>query len=130
MGKYSRLGEFLRAQRGKEIPMTFGEIERVIGGKLPPNSPQYPAWWSNNPTNNVMTKEWLAAGFRTEQVDTKARKVVFRRVEQSSPESAAAPRTRKGGRHPLFGALKGTVRVTSGIDLTEPADPDWGNAYE
>ena len=127
MGKYSRLGEFLRAQRSKQIPMTFAEIERVIGAKLPPNSPQYPAWWSNNPTNNVMTREWLAAGFRTEQVDTKARKVVFRRVEQNSSET---PQTRKSGRHPLFGALKGMVRIPPGVDLTEPADPDWGKVYE
>jgi hypothetical protein len=125
MGKYDRLGEFLQSQRTKEVPMTFAEIERVIGGKLPPNSPQYPAWWSNNPTNNVMTKVWLAAGFRTEQVDTKARKVVFRRVEP-----AETSRVKKGGRHPLFGALKGLVHIPPGVDLTEPADPEWGKVYE
>src|ERR1041385_7087010 len=106
MGKYSRLGEFLRSQRTKEVPMTFAEIERVIGSKLPPNSPQYPAWWSNNPSNNVMTKVWLAAGFRTEQVDIKSRKVVFRRIEQHAPE-ASVPHAKKDGRHPIFGALKG-----------------------
>src|SRR5262245_22773107 len=103
MGKYSRLGEFLRSQRAKEVPMTFAEIERIIGAKLPPNSPQYPAWWSNNPSNNVMTKVWLAAGFRTEQVDTTARKVVFRRVEQN-PAEAAVPQTKRAGHHPIFGA--------------------------
>jgi hypothetical protein len=129
VGKYSRLGEFLRAQRGKEVPMTFAEIERVIGSKLPPNSPQYPAWWSNNPSNNVMTKVWLAAGFRTEQVDIKSRKVVFRRVEPNAAE-ASAPQTRKGGRHPIFGALKGLVHIPDGVDLIEPADPDWGKVYE
>lgn len=129
MGKYDRLGEFLKSQRTREVPMSFADIERVIGGKLPPNSPQYPAWWSNNPTNNVMTKVWLAAGFRTEQVDTKARKLVFRRIEQKPPE-AHLPRTKKGGRHPLFGALKGLAHVPAGVDLTEPADPDWGKAYE
>ena len=129
MGKYDRLGEFLKSQRTREVPMSFADIERVIGSKLPPNSPQYPAWWSNNPTNNVMTKVWLAAGFRTEQVDTKARKVVFRRVEQKPPE-ANLPRTRKSGRHPIFGALKGLVHVPADVDLTEPADPDWGKAYE
>src|SRR3954470_9204032 len=111
MGKYTRLGEFLRAQRSKEVPMTFAEIERVIGAKLPPNSPQYPAWWSNNPLNNVMTKEWLRAGFRTEQVDVKARKVIFRRVHDNRSEPAPVRSTRKGERHPLFGALKGTVTV-------------------
>lgn len=125
MGKYERLGEFLKSQRTKEVPLTFAEIERIIGSKLPPSSPQYPAWWSNNPTNNVMTKVWLAAGFRTEQVDTKARKLVFRRVEPSSAE-----RAKKLGRHPLFGALKGLAHIPPGVDLTEPADPDWGKVYE
>src|ERR1700692_3926647 len=99
MGKYTRLGEFLQAQRAKIVPMTFAEIERVIGGKLPPNSPQYPAWWSNNPSNNVMTKVWLDAGFRTEQVDVKSRKVVFRRTEPKSPEAPPPPKIGKGGRH-------------------------------
>src|SRR5437764_4024122 len=113
MGKYDRLGEFLQSQRSREVPMTFAEIERVIGDKLPPNSPQYPAWWSNNPTNNVMTKVWLAAGFRTEQVDTKARKVVFRRVEANSTEPSLS-RAKKSGRHPLFGALKGLAHIPPG----------------
>jgi hypothetical protein len=130
MGKYTRLGEFLRAQRGKEVPMTFAEIERVIGHKLPPNSPQYPAWWSNNPSNNVMTKVWLNAGFRTEQVDVKSRKIVFRRVEQNPLESPSPLPAEKGGRHPIFGALKGLARVAPRVDLTEPADPDWGKVYE
>src|SRR5579863_9922464 len=126
MGKYSRLGEFLRAQRTSLVPMTFVEIERVIGGKLPPNAPRYPAWWSNNPSNNVMTKVWLEAGFRTEQVDVKSRKIVFRRVEQKGP----SPQTVPSGRHPLFGALKGLVRIPDGVDLTAPADPEWGKVYE
>jgi len=130
MGKYTRLGEFLRAQRSKEVPMTFAEIERVIGGKLPPNSPQYPAWWSNNPSNNVMTKVWLNAGFRTQQVDVKARKVVFRRIDEKATETSSLRRARKGEHHPLFGALKDVTFIPPGVDLTEPADPDWGKVYE
>lgn len=126
MSKYDRLGEYLRTQRAREVPMTFAEIERVIGAKLPPSSPQYPAWWSNNPTNNVMTKVWLKAGFRTEQVDVKSRKVVFRRVELKARDAAARPNN--GKRHPIFGALKGLVQIPPGVDLTEPADPDWGQA--
>lgn len=108
--------------------MTFAEIERIIGSKLPPNSPQYPAWWSNNPSNNVMTKVWLNAGFRTERVDVKSRKVVFRRVEEKAAETPSP--AKKGERHPLFGALKGLIRIAPGVDLTEPADPDWGKVYE
>ncbi len=129
MGKYTRLGDFLRMQRCEVVPMTFAEIERVIGSKLPPNSPQYPAWWSNNPSNNVMTKVWLGAGFRTEQVDVKARTIVFRRVvEKPLDRPSLAPA--RGERHPLFGALKDVTFVPPGVDLTAPADPGWGKVYD
>jgi hypothetical protein len=37
---------------------------------------------------------------------------------------------RRSERHPLFGALKGVTSVPPGVDLTEPADPDWGKIYE
>jgi hypothetical protein len=40
------------------------------------------------------------------------------------------PSARKSERHPLFGALKGSVHIPDGVDLTEPADPDWGKVYE
>src|SRR4051794_10273214 len=79
MSKYAPLGDFLRKQKGTLVPMTFAEVERVVGTKLP-KSRQYPAWWSNNPWNNVMTQIWLDAGFETEQVDVEAEKLVFRRV--------------------------------------------------
>ena len=31
-------------------------------------------------------------------------------------------------RHPMFGALKGLARIAPGTDLTEPADPEWGES--
>ena len=131
MTKYAPLGDFLRKQRGSQVPMTFAQIERVIGGKLPP-SQYHRAWWSNNPWNNVMTKVWLGAGFITEQVDIEGRKLVFRRAAtehaamghfEEMPQKAGQFAS---GRHPLFGALKGLVRIPAGTDLTEPADPEWG----
>jgi hypothetical protein len=129
--KYAPLGDYLRKQRTSAVPMTFAQIERVIGGKLPP-SQHHRAWWSNNPWNNVMTKVWLDAGFVTEQVDIDRRKLVFRRVqaERNVAGLADAPLDGKpefaSERHPLFGALKGLMRVVPGTDLTEPADPEWG----
>src|SRR6266849_3638309 len=83
MTKYSNLGEFLRDQKNSSIRLTFAEVERIIGHKLPPSA-RYPAWWSNHPSNNVMTKVWLAAGFKTEQVDVVGRKLVFRRLRKAS----------------------------------------------
>jgi len=29
-------------------------------------------------------------------------------------------------RHPLFGWMKGTITIAPGVDLTQPADPAWG----
>ena len=78
MGKYEPLGQFLRKQKRTRIPMTFAEIERIVGIKLPA-SKKSRAFWSNNPDNNVMTKEWIKAGFATETVDIKAGSLVFKR---------------------------------------------------
>jgi hypothetical protein len=132
MAKYGPLGDYLRKQRGSQVRMTFGQIERIIGGKLPA-SQHHRAWWSNNPFNNVMTKVWLDAGFVTEQVDIEGRKLVFRRVaKEHTPMGQFEEGPQKkaqfaSGRHPLFGALKGLVRIPAGTDLTEPAAPDWGS---
>ncbi|MGB2930787.1 MAG: hypothetical protein WBB88_00255, partial [Methyloceanibacter sp.] len=68
MSKYEPLRRHLEGRPTQLVPMTFAEIEKVLGFKLP-DSQRYPAWWSNNPTNNVMTNEWLGAGYKTEQVD-------------------------------------------------------------
>jgi len=128
MSKYEPLGEFLRKLRTNEIRMTFEQIERVIGEKLPPKAQLHRAWWSNNPSNNVMTKAWLEAGFRSEQVDMEARKLVFRRLggtavqgEPPTSSTGSAPQAKS-----LIGWMKGTVTVAPGVDLTEPADAEWG----
>jgi hypothetical protein len=134
MGKYQPLGQFLRSQRAHEVPLTFGEIEKITGVKLPPKAQHQRAWWSNNPSNNVMTKVWLAAGFESAQVDMSARKLVFRRVEKAPAERASQPALKpyatKEGRHPLRGALKDITRLVPGVDLTEPADPEWADLVD
>src|SRR5437763_5309939 len=117
MGKYQPLTEFLQNQPSGEVRMSFAQIERVVGFKLPPVAQRHRAWWSNSPTNNVMTKAWLDAGFRSEQVDMTARKLVFRREKQADapmPDPAV-----KTDRHPLIGWMKGTVTIPEGVDLTE-----------
>jgi len=131
MGTYEPLGAFLRKQRSDEVLLTFAEIERIIGAKLPPKAQHHRAWWSNNPSNNVMTKAWLEAGYETERVDIRARKLVFRRQRNNVPVKTAVARQAESDaeiRHPLFGALKHLMRIAPGVDLTEPADPDWGKS--
>jgi hypothetical protein len=131
MGKYDPLKAFLGKQRTLEVPLTFQEIEKITGVKLPPRAQHHRAWWSNNPSNNVMTKAWLEAGYESAQVDLSARRLVFRRVGKvAAAEQKAPPRAKTGERHPLFGALKEVTIIPPGVDLTEPADPDWGKVYE
>ena len=138
MGKYEPLGQFLRKQRTRDVPLTFREIEKIIGVKLPPKAQHQRAWWSNNPDNNVMTKVWLAAGFESAQVDMEGRKLVFRRAVKApeAPSGFAEPAAKpyvmkpyatKDGRHPIWGALKDITRLVPGVDLTEPADPEWAD---
>ena len=135
MGKYSPLRSYLMSQVGGRVPMSFGDIEKLLGEKLPA-SKQYPAWWSNNPSNNPMTKEWLAAGFQTESVNIAGENLVFRRVEGAPDEKRGfgeSTQAQIGGappRHPIFGCMKGTLTIIPDVDLTEPADPDWGKVYE
>lgn len=138
MSKYHPLYTYLQKQRAEFVPLTFGEIERIVGFKLP-KSQAYAAWWSNNPTNNVMTKEWLAAGYRTEQVDLAGRKLVFRRADEtkvtgfsevSVPIKGGPGETSEPRRHPLFGSMKGTFTILPGTDLTAPADPEWADLID
>lgn len=124
MGKYEPLGKFLRTQKLTRISMSFSEIERILNAKLPP-SKKYPAWWSNNPDNNVMTREWLNAGYETESVNTVSGKLVFRRsrVDQNAN---AVPRPS------IFGCMKGEFTLAEGYDPTNPMDlePDWDLKYQ
>ena len=134
MGKYEPLGQFLRNQRRQEVPLTFREIEKITGVKLPPKAQHHRAWWSNNPSNNVMTKVWLEAGFESARVDIEARKLVFRRVASGSKERPPQPALQryatKEGHHPLRGALKDITHLVPGVDLTEPAFPEWADLLD
>ena len=135
MGKYEPLTHFLTRSGSRRLPMKFEEIERLLGFPLPASSRTHRAWWSNNPTNNVMTKAWLAAGYETADVDLPSGRLVFQRREDDSsltpaPRFAASERSATGriGSHPAFGAMKGLVRIEPGVDLTKPADPDWARS--
>ena len=122
MTKYTALGKFLENQKNMLVPMTFQEIEAITGHALPP-SKQYPAWWSNNTSNNVMTKVWLDAGFRTEQVDIGGERLVFRRNTPAAPAPAGQKIPARGlaewsrdfrpavSTSGLFGAMKGTFTI-------------------
>lgn len=143
MSRYEPLRQYLAGSAAADLPMTFPEIERILGRPLPDSSRRHRAWWSNNPTNNVMTRAWLDAGYETSEVDMAGERLVFRRKRGNHspsgstsprpsgsrvPQAGAAPESPapQPRRHPLFGILKGKFTLAPGTDLTQPADPDWG----
>jgi hypothetical protein len=133
MGKYAPLGEFLRNRTADQVSMSFADVERITGAKLPAKARSDSAWWSNEPAKNAMAKVWLAAGFQAERVDVNARLLVFRRIgqaDQTKDTPSKPQRYSPENRHPMYGAMKGLVQIMPGVDLTEPADPSWGDVWD
>jgi hypothetical protein len=130
MSKYYRLKEFLADKDQDHVPMTFSDIENVLQFSLPA-SKQYPAWWSNNPSNNPMTKEWLEAGYETESVNIGSGKLVFRKIRKPpNSESSSGSLSHPRPRYPGFGFMKGQIKFAEGFDGTGPYDDEpWDQGY-
>ena len=78
---YEKLQIYLQQQRTTNIPLRFQEIETIIGRSLPPSAYKHRPWWSNNTRNSAMTRMWVKAGWKSEQVDMEGQKLVFRRAD-------------------------------------------------
>ena len=105
--KYAPLESLLRDSGRTHIPMTFNEIEEIIGTRLPPAARKHRALWSNNPSNWVMTKAWLAAGYETANVDMPKRTLVFRKAGSAAP----GPQDAEGGSHDHRDSARVRVRA-------------------
>lgn len=80
MSKYEPLKRYLQLRSGSETPMSFPEVERVLGFELPPSARQYPAWWSNN-LAHVGARAWREAGWKASRLDIGSERVTFVREE-------------------------------------------------
>jgi hypothetical protein len=113
MGKYEPLEQLLRRRGPGRWRVSFREIEKVLGFKLPQSALKYPAWWSNDETGHSHARAWLDAGWRTEEVDVAGRELTFAR---SGPD-------RRTTSDP-WGCMAGTVTIMPGTDLTRPGE-EW-----
>lgn len=91
MSKYAPLTAYLRKQPYREVRLRFRDLEKILGFPLPSSACQHRAWWSNNGSNNVMTKAWLSAGYRTRDVDMASERLTFERVEAGPPDPETPP---------------------------------------
>lgn len=122
--KYQPLEKYLANKGFSQVPMTFSNIESIIEKNLPPSARKHRAWWSNNPSNSVITFAWLNAGYKTAQVDLENENLVFIRdiTTQRTPSPSEA-----SGRNPVFGCMENSVTIAKGHDLTKPVEPEWGD---
>lgn len=152
--KYHPLFEHLLFSGQGRLPMTFAEIEEVIGTPLPPSARSREEWWSNNPNGHSQARAWLRASYRTSHVDLAGETVEFnlegwpegyrragsfpanRKVHHEEAGMAEGPQAGyedgRGGQatkapapvHPLFGIWRGKVTLLPGYDYTRPAFDD------
>jgi hypothetical protein len=116
VSKYEPLPQFLASANGSVKRLSFAEIERILGFKLPKSAYEHEAWWSNNATGHSHARAWLDAGWRTQEVDLSGRKVTFHRLRPvSSGRREKDP----------WGCMAGTVTIMPGVDITAPTGDRW-----
>lgn len=129
MSKYAALTKHLASRGLPRVVMTFAEIETVLGSPLPGSARNHRPWWANSGHGHVQARGWLDAGYQSEQVDLEGERLVFAKlnaVEASHAPQSPAP-SQSNGKHPLLGAMRGTITLPPQTDLTEPSAPDWAD---
>lgn len=64
MAKYEPLEAYLSRRSEDELELGFADVERIIGGDLPPSASR-PQWWANETRadGHVQCRAWQNAGY-------------------------------------------------------------------
>ena len=76
--KYDRLYHHLNTRTAQSVVLSFNEIEKMLGSRLPSSARKYAEWWANEtaPTSHVQCRAWIRAG-RKARVNLTAETVEF-----------------------------------------------------
>src|SRR3954464_10220183 len=84
LARYRPLGDWLAAQPGERVILTFWEIEQLIGQRLPPSARASNSWWmQNEQRQGAAGRVWRAAGWKLAAVDRATGQVTY--VRRSEP---------------------------------------------
>ena len=79
--KYQPLADYLAAQSGDSLTLTFREIEQLVRGDLPSGA-RTRLWWSNAFPGAAPSWGWRSVGWRVVAVDLRRQMVTFVRLKQ------------------------------------------------
>lgn len=89
MSKYDPLKLHLCSWHADRAPMTFSQIEALLGFPLPRSAREHQAWWANTEGTHSHARSWLGAGWRTSDLDIVGERVIFvRGVHVTEPRRA------------------------------------------
>jgi len=98
--RYEPLSRWLSRRNELHVTLSFHEIERIIGGQLPPSARTSRSWWGNDVTH-THAGSWLSRGYKVASVSLQDETVAFqwsRKVQTMGSHNAMAA---------LVGALGG-----------------------
>lgn len=81
-GKYAKLAEHFASQQRhtQSCIMTFPDIEKILGEKLPESAYDYRAWWANDPSK-PQASAWLAQGWKAQNLSMSEKRLSFVRTD-------------------------------------------------
>lgn len=78
MNKYEPLKLYFSSLKLSTIRLTFKDLEKILGCKLPPSAYKYSAWWQ--PNGHSHTYSWCDCNFKVDSVDL-VNQIVFYKKE-------------------------------------------------
>lgn len=60
--KYEALMNYFQSLEVNKVTLTYDDIEKIIGFKLPKSAYQYSAYWSKSKTHTI-TRSWIENGW-------------------------------------------------------------------
>jgi hypothetical protein len=85
LARYQPLGDWLAAQQGASVTLTFTEIEQILGQPLPTRARVASSWWhTTERRQDPPARVWGAAGWRVAAVDRRHAAVTYVRVDAAS----------------------------------------------
>ena len=93
---YTALTSHLENSTASVLPMTFQEIEEILGKPLPPSASVYPAFWANS-SKNAYSYIWMDAGYLCKNASPTRQIVTFIKgsSQNTSTPSQANPIPKK-----------------------------------